>query len=274
MDEKLINKVPVKIIVPVYKNTLSVYETASVNQCCKVLKDYPLVFVKPESLNLDELLRKFPEFQPESFPDYYFEGLKGYNQLMLSSEFYERFADTEYILIYQTDAFIFRDDLKYWRDLSYDYVGAPWIQKERDPIAFFFHQRKKEKRPDYWNDLLHKVGNGGFSLRKTAPFIEITAKEKQRIATYLSPENEKVDFIPEDVFWALEPQRLGYALKIPDYQKALEFSFDKYPAHCFGITGKLPMGCHAWNRKKMWKFWKKYISLEVSERQSQKSRQP
>jgi len=256
------NKILVKIIVPVYKTTLSPNEEIALNQCCKVLKEYPLVFVKPESLNLNELLEKFPGFQLESFPDHYFKGIKGYNHLMLSSEFYERFSDAEYILIYQPDAFIFSDDLKYWCDLSYDYIGSPWIQKKRNPIALFFHKRELEKKP-YKKDILFKVGNGGFSLRKTASFIEITRKEKDVIAAYLSPDNIKKGFIPEDVFWALEPQRLGYAFKIPDYKKALEFSIDQYPADCFNITGKLPMGCHAWHRRKERKFWKKYITFHA-----------
>jgi len=259
------NKIPVKIIVPVYKNTLSLREETSVKQCCKVLKDYPLVFVKPESLNADELLGRFPEFQQESFPDHYFKGRKGYNQLMLSSEFYERFSDAEYILIHQTDAFIFNDDLKYWCSLSYDYIGAPWMKKERNPIALFFYRRRVEQKP-YKKELLFKVGNGGFSLRKVTAFIEITQKEKSCIATYMSPKDKKIKFIPEDVFWALEPQRLGYAFKVPDYKKALEFAFDKYPDYCFSITGKLPMGCHALTRNRMWKFWKQHISLEESEK--------
>ena len=254
------NKIPIKIIVPVYKSVLSLNEDISVSQCRNILKDYPLIFVNPESLDSCEISAKFPEFQLEPFPDHFFKGRKGYNQLMLSSEFYERFSDTEYILIYQTDAFIFRDDLKYWCDLSYDYIGSPWIEKERNPIAHLFRQWKIKKKP-YKKDILSKVGNGGFSLRKVAPFIEITRNEKELIDTYLSPENKNPDFIPEDVFWALEPLRLGYEFKIPDYKKALEFAFDKYPDYCFDITGKLPMGCHAWSRKKMWKFWKDYISI-------------
>ena len=251
----------VKIIVPVYKTAFSPDEKVSINQCCKVLKNYPLVFVKPESLNANMLSAEFPQFQSESFPDYYFKGKKGYNQLMLSSEFYERFSDTEYILIYQTDAYIFRDDLKYWCDLSYDYIGAPWIDKKRNPIALFFHRRKLKEKP-YLKDILYKVGNGGFSLRKSAPFIEITRKETNRITSYISSEEMKRGFIPEDVFWALEPQRLGYEFKIPDYKKALEFAFDQYPADCFHLTGKLPVGCHAWSRTKERNFWKKYISRE------------
>jgi hypothetical protein len=34
----------------------------------------------------------------------------------LSASFYERFLDTKYILIYQLDAFVFKDELQEWCD--------------------------------------------------------------------------------------------------------------------------------------------------------------
>ena len=69
-----------------------------------------------------------------AFNDTYFESIYGYNQLMLNVEFYEAFSK-KYILIYQTDAFIFKDDLNYWCEKDYDYIGAPWIRsKEKLPL--------------------------------------------------------------------------------------------------------------------------------------------
>lgn len=41
-------------------------------------------------------------------------GIAGYNQMMLSREFYQLFNDTEYLLICHTDAWIFRDELEDW----------------------------------------------------------------------------------------------------------------------------------------------------------------
>lgn len=45
---------------------------------------------------------------------------------MLSAEFYERFLAWDYILLCQTDAFVFRDELADWCARGYDYIGAPW----------------------------------------------------------------------------------------------------------------------------------------------------
>ena len=35
------------------------------------------------------------------------------------------------MLIYQLDAFVFQDDLAYWCQQNYDYIGAPWL-RDRD----------------------------------------------------------------------------------------------------------------------------------------------
>lgn len=53
----------------------------------------------------------------------------GYNRLMLSEDLYSAFSNYEYILICQSDAYIFRDELKEWCEAGYDYVGAPWLRR-------------------------------------------------------------------------------------------------------------------------------------------------
>jgi len=44
---------------------------------------------------------------------------------MMSPAFYDAFKAFDYILIYQLDAFVFRDELEYFCSLGYDYIGAP-----------------------------------------------------------------------------------------------------------------------------------------------------
>jgi hypothetical protein len=72
----------------------------------KVLKSQ-IVFVQPEGLENDYITKKYSNISVESFPKRYFENIEGYNELLLSASFYERFLDTKYILIYQLDAFVF-----------------------------------------------------------------------------------------------------------------------------------------------------------------------
>jgi hypothetical protein len=49
----------------------------------------------------------------------------------LSEEFYQAFTDFEFMLIYQLDAFVFRDELADWCRSGYEYIGAPWL-RDRD----------------------------------------------------------------------------------------------------------------------------------------------
>jgi len=262
----------VKIVIPIYNPELMPEERFSLQQCFQILSGYPKVIVKPSSLSVDKLAQEFPDVVFESFDDAYFKNIEGYNQLMLSPSFYERFLDSEYILIYQLDAFVFRDELKEWALKGYDYIGAPWIPRAkyskpllrlfcivRDGVIKSFHI--KEKRP-YLRDIRYKVGNGGFSLRRVQTFFTVTTNEKETIASYSRPINESTLFTPEDVFWALEPARKGYDFSVPDYKEAMFFSFDKYPEECFPIAKKIPFGCHAWNRRKEYEFWKNYIHPE------------
>jgi hypothetical protein len=241
----------VKVIIPIYKNRLDNDESLSLQQGCKILSRYPIVIVKPESLDIGNIIREYPSLETESFEDYFFRNMDSYNKLMVSPMFYERFLDCEYILIYQLDAYVFRDELEDWCRKAYDYIGAPWITRGEfwKKLGRLFRKLMGLKVKRRYDDCMYNVGNGGFSLRRTHLFYEIARTTKN-----------VTDPVPEDIFWSRIMRNGKY--RIPDYKEALFFSFDKYPCECFQITGKIPFGCHAWNRKKMYCFWKNYIKKD------------
>lgn len=156
----------------------------ALKQCVTVLKDYSLVIVKPESLNIRTILLKYPMLKTESFSDEHFVSLRSYNKLVLIPSFYLRFRQYQYMLIYQLDAYVFKDELLYWANKGYDYIGAPWIpnvkvlQDERSQrkllreYAWYMitgsEKRTKEEAFRY------QVGNGGFSLRKISKMVKVT----------------------------------------------------------------------------------------------------
>jgi hypothetical protein len=181
---------------------------------------------------------------------------------MLSSEFYRRFHDSEYILIYQLDSFVFRDELSLWCAKGYDYTGAPWLKKTiyTLPIIstlnklFFRYDRFRNKKSK--QSLYNKVGNGGFSLRKIEAFQKATIVYDSKIKDYL--QQKRSHLYNEDVFWATEVPEFSY----PSVTEALLFSFDKYPNYSFHLTNKrLPFGCHGWYKRKMKRFWKPVIGF-------------
>ena len=51
----------VKIIIPVYKTDLNRTDIISLNQAVKVLNHYPKVIIKPNSLDVTEVLDLYPD---------------------------------------------------------------------------------------------------------------------------------------------------------------------------------------------------------------------
>jgi hypothetical protein len=254
----------VKTVIPVYKKELDLYERTSLEQCCKVLSAYPLVFVKPQSLDIANLKKDYPQIAEENFADSYFESIAGYNRLMTSPEFYARFAGCRYILIYQLDAFVFRDELKQWCEKDYDYLGAPWPLK---PKYYAFHMRlfltvkaaacRIQGRTFRMAVVGNKTGNGGFSLRKVSSHHEVTVKKKDTIDYYLKQSGMYSEF-NEDVFWGTQNPEFT----CPSFKEALTFSIDEYPELCFRKNHqKLPFGCHGWSKSSRIDFWKDKISF-------------
>lgn len=262
----------ISIIIPVYKVTPDSFELISLKQCLKILNRYAITFVASESLNTSyyETLadQQIVKCKTEKFDDCFFSSIKGYNKLMLSQTFYSRFIQYQYILIYQLDCFVFRDELEYWCGLGYDYIGAPWIKLT------------KNNTPYLW-----AVGNGGLSLRKPARLLQSLEMKKIRmnfkgcfmfykllqkgygIVNYIlwvariaamcfGYRNNKSYFISssemnEDIIFSFVLHYTKNPLKIPDYKIALKFSFDREPELLYELNNfKLPFGCHDWYKYK------------------------
>lgn len=248
-------KYEVTVVIPIYKTCLSEYEQISLRQVLQVLGHHRIVAVKPRSLDISSL--HLPA--EESFDDDYFAGIAGYNRLMMSAEFYRRFSDSEYILIYQLDAYVFSDRLKEWCGKGYDYVGAPWLSKPiyRFPLYRLCSWMKRKwlarKGLPHRSITRDKVGNGGLSLRRVDAHIAVLEKYSDVAAAYLSHRHHLFN---EDVFFSVEVRRREPSFRYPTVQEALDFAFDKYPRLCFRRNHhRLPFGCHAWYKRKMRRFW-------------------
>ena len=262
----------ITVVIPVYTHLLTDHEKSSLKNAMFVLKRIPIVIVKPLSLSgilLEDLAPGIPSI---SFPDIFFDSIEGYNRLMLSTQFYEAFSDSRYILIHQLDAWVFSDNLEEWCSMEFDYIGAPWIKrgiyqkplvKQYMSLLRFF--TKLTKTPDR-QSLYNQVGNGGLSIRKVSSHLKATIELKNIIEIFLAGKRDHMH--NEDVFWSVEVNRhLTSKFTYPHYSQAIKFSFDKHPEYCYKINGgELPLGCHGWSKKRMYPFWKNIIKL--SERPS------
>jgi len=246
----------VAIVIPIYQEFISEFEAISLRQSESVLNSYPRIAIKPHHLTLPSSTNPESFTQIISFDDHFFSGIVGYNQLMLSPSFYEKFVEYEYILIYQLDAFVFTDLLSYWCNKGFDYIGAPWTRKDKSPnffkslilkaqqvVSTRFNLQKKGLPNKYQFE--GKVGNGGLSLRKVKKFHNITLAMKATIDFYLSQAAYQYN---EDAFWSIEVNRKTKQLNIPSYKEGLKFAFEKYPEIAYELNkSELPFGCHDWD---------------------------
>jgi hypothetical protein len=259
----------VAVVIPMYKNELSANELASLNQCFAVLYNHPIIVIKPRSLKLT-VLDGYKGIQYIEFDDAYFEDVRAYNRLMLWKEFYSKFFNYEYILVYQLDAFVFNDQLLDWCEQGYDYIGAPWLRSHpyidvikavKSKLKIYIHTFFNFTQPgtDLPTNIQfeNKVGNGGMSLRKVHTFYHALNKYKASTTPYLyRPEH----CFNEDVWWSIELNRKKKILRIPGYKTAVFFSIENEPVRGFELTGQqLPFGCHAWDKHV--DFWSNKIAV-------------
>lgn len=251
----------VKVVVPIYKEHLSERELLSLRNNAEVLARYPMVLLAPEGLNVEPTLSLFPQMVLQRVSTEWLgaNGIAGYNRMMLSKDFYSLFSDCDYILICQTDAWIFRDELEAWCDRGYDYVGAPWPKRAVYNLPIIkqymwlrrklFSREGKIMRQDYYGH----VGNGGLSLRRVQSCIAACERYAARAEEFKSGRSMVHN---EDWFWALVPREFSY----PSFDEALGFSFDVHPEMCYKLSGgKLPFGCHGWFKRRNYPFWQTII---------------
>jgi len=239
----------VLILLPVYKDSLSLIELVSLARCMEILGRHEICVVAPENLDLPS---EVSSLRCERFNTHYFSGTEAYNSLMLSTGFYKRFLEYEYLLIHQLDVFIFKDTLLEWCSKSYSYVGAPWEQGSwwnekdiRQGLPFWIRSRLFSFLPP----LESQVGNGGLSLRKTK-HMYYAAKLLKRTLKAWGGRNEDSFFsiaVPECWWWS--------AYSTPSAKQARNFSIEENPSDSVDLlNGELPLGCHAWDKHEP-EFW-------------------
>ena len=219
------SKQSVVIVVPIYSTELLWHEKISLERLYVVLPHYPIVFAAPEGLELPDWLRHGNEVA--GFPGEFFTSVAAYSRLLLSQQFYARFRDFEYMLIYQLDAFVFVDLLQEFCSLGYDYIGGPWqLQNSLQQV-----------RPGKYK--IYHVGNGGFSLRRIEACCRLLAKCQG---------NPRYDGWGEDTFWGIAGHE-DSEFRLAPLRIAYAFSIDTLAERCYRKNGsQLPFGCHGWPR--------------------------
>ncbi len=257
------------VVVPVYRGFLDANETISLESAFRVLGTHHLVMVKPAGLDTAAIEARFPFQAVEAFDPGYFTSVQGYNRLLLSTGFYERFLGSAYLLICQLDVFVFRDELASWVARGYDYVGAPWVSKT--DVSVRIHQLKMglsklflgTQDKVYRYETRNRVGNGGFSLRRVETHHRLSVEMRDAIEHYLR--NQGTHHFHEDIFWSIEPAKKGHAHRTPQVAEALSFSWDINPDRLFKLAGgRLPMAAHGWYKGRHLGFWEPHVAAALA----------
>ena len=275
------NTVEPLVVVPIYRSTLTSEGKISLCSIRKYLSGHTICFAAPKSLDLSGVITG--QEKVERFKDEFFVGVDGYNRLLTSLSFYERFDTFSHILICQQDCLVFRDDLDNWASKGYDYIAAPWFSE-------FLEQPERG---------LWRVGNGGFSLRNIQSCLRVLRKRVTRGTLYphcglnpwkprlpeqdaglyrlrilrkqlMNPFQKRVTVEEEarkythheDLFWSIEAVKIDASFRVASAAEALPFAFEMAPRWCFQKnTRKLPFGAHAWARYDKG-FWEEILNEE------------
>lgn len=269
------NDYSVAIFLPIYKPVLTAAENLSFRQLLKVLGKYPVYVFYPEEMaitNYQAIAADYPQvtIRYQSRPAHFFQNTASYSEMLKDLAFYRFFAAEgyEYLLIYQLDAYVFRDELQYWVEQGYDYIGAPWFSNYTRATP---------------QDSIVGAGNGGFSLRRISTAIRLLKqwhrfKNRYKLlgniirkdrAFYLTKWSMGIrtkedisvillDGVTEDCFWTGYLSK-AFPFNIAPPEKAMYFSFEANPSVLYQMTGnRLPFGCHAWERYEP-EFWQQFI---------------
>src|SRR6266487_3113686 len=159
--EVSLNLMSDKVIIHIFahKPALEWYEQISLEQCYRVLGRHPIRLVCPTGLDVSAYRRIAPTLKVDFIPSHCLASYRAYNRLKTLPFLYERYAAYEFMLTYELDAFVFKDELEEWCEEGWDYIGAPWFEG--------YTNATPSSRPI-------GVGNGGFSLRRISTMLRIT----------------------------------------------------------------------------------------------------
>ena len=231
-------------LIPAYKPQFDADEQACAERYFQVLTG-DIIFTVPESLDVSWYEKQFPKAAFTRFPDTFFKGIRGYNKLLLSEDFYTAFEKYEYLLIAQPDAVVWQDKdrIPEFIEMGFDYYGAPW-QPARPIWEWTFP--KKETFPFFRIRCCKKqgdgitMGNGGFSLRHIRHCRELIHEFRHRKIYWFWKRNE-------DIFFGVFGRDSRRGFQPADIETGRAFALEYHLREAVE-TGAIPFAVHGWSK--------------------------
>lgn len=267
----------VAVMVPLVASRLNDDEEISMRHLREFLDGYDKFLLVPEDLEVE-----MEGFTALRLDKKHFGSAANHNRMLYRTDFWEKFSDYEYVLMYHLDALVFSDQLEEWCGRGLDFIGAPFLRCPESPWV-------REER----------VGNGGFALYRVPSVLKVLWsryigdpskfwedrfwKERETLRGVLRPlraavpgwlkgkatsglrgqlkkiDRTEVNERGNDLFWSDEAKRHWPEFKVGTLEEGLAFAFETQPSVSLErVGGRLPFGCHAWGRYDRG-FWEKYL---------------
>jgi len=272
----------VAIMVPLPSPDLRPEEQVSMRHLRRHLDHYDKFLLVPKGMRV-----RMDGFRIMELDRRHFGSAANHNRMLYRTDFWEKFADYEYVLMYHLDALVFSDRLLEWCGKGLDYIGspflickdAPWVREERCGNGGFALYRVPSVLKVLWNRYLadpskyledHCSRFIAFQnrvikpLRMAAPsWIKNSAPHNLR-GQLRKMDRAEVNERGNDLFWSDKAKTFLPGFRVGTLEQGLSFSFEMEPRRCFERAGgKLPFGCHAWGRYDR-SFWEPHLLGEDS----------
>lgn len=234
-----------RILIPVYQAQPDPLAIFSLDRTLTVLGQRGCTFIAPRGLDVSFYAERY-RAQFVFFDSAYFRSVLDYSRLLVSDFFYETFQPAEYLLIAQTDIYVFHDALDAWMNRGIDYVGAPW------PMGIELNIQVGKFAAVGGKVTRAFVGNGGFSLRRRQACLDLL-REHREIADWFLRTGSN-----EDLFFSLIGS-VSENFLVPNQMMAARFALELNPEHYMALNGgQLPMAVHAFEKHNP-AFWQNHM---------------
>jgi hypothetical protein len=280
--KKTILEAEIAVVIILYKNfnSLSSNEILSLKKGLLIFRKRHFFFIVSESIRWEcysQIIKQYQiQYQISFFSEWFFFNTLNYNQLMFHKEFYRLFDSINYILIYQLDCWVFKDELDIWANLNFDYIGAPLfrgfckntdfqfgeggnggfslrnVKKQREILDYLY-----ESKEIYMNYNNVKATNGKLPALFTDRNNNLSVKSSELlISLFEMPE------LNEDYLWSVLIPNVFTDFKVCSPKLASKFSIEMHPRYLYKMNDYLlPMGVHAWEKYDR-DFWLTFIKYD------------
>jgi len=253
-----VNKFNPAIVIPTHKASPLPEERISLTQCQNILGSRDIYLLSPEALNIDAYHQIFPNLKSIYVPPEFMASYQAYNRLMVSPFIFSHLKAHSHILIHEPDAIVIKDDLDFWCQQGFDYIGAPWFKGDNSVTL-----------------TLSAAGNFGFSLINTNSVNEIFLSNVRWYSAamifrdFLRGVRGRKGYVSRainacgnsgklscasdlfeehcDIFWSFIVPKVAPQFTVAPAKIAIQFSWETYPEKCSELNGnKPPFGMHAW----------------------------